>query len=135
MQYFVGTWACKVTPKGGPTLDVTVKFEMEAGILREWDDVQIPGAGGRYTISKSISYDAKNGRWVQAQNDRNGAWVASYLKPWKENTEEWLDVAASDSKLGKHETVRVSANVFAFGDYAIPSDPKPNTQGMCTRSR
>jgi hypothetical protein len=134
MQYFVGTWACKATPVGAPSLDVSIKFEMAAGVLREWDEVRIPGMAVPFTISKSISYDAKNGRWVQAQADSGGVWVVSHLKPWSGNTEEWLVVAASEGKLGRNETIRTSADAFGFRNYADPADTKPIMDGTCTRS-
>ncbi|MES2119691.1 MAG: hypothetical protein V4513_03840 [Pseudomonadota bacterium] len=134
MQYFVGSWACKATPAGGSTLDVFVNFVMDSGIMRERDEVTIPGNPVPYTISKSITYDQKNGRWVQAQLDGNGAWIVSTLKPWTGNTEEWLDEASSDGKLGRNETIRTSANEFGFRGYANPTDKKPNLDGICTRS-
>jgi hypothetical protein len=134
MQYFVGTWACKATPVGAPALDVSVKFVMDSGILREWDEMRIPGTAAPYTISKSISYDAKNGRWVQVQAESDGAWIVSYLKPWAGNTEEWLDEAASDGKLGRNETIRTGANEFGFKGYANPSDTRANVEGTCMRS-
>jgi hypothetical protein len=134
MQYFVGTWACKVTPAGVPPLNVSVGFVMGSGILREWDEIHVPGERAQYTISKSISFDSKNGRWVQAQADNNGAWIVSYLKPWTGNTEEWLDEAASNGKLGRNETIRTGADEFAFKGYVNPSDTKPNLEGRCTRT-
>lgn len=133
MHYFVGAWACKATPAGVPTLNVSVNFVMNSGILREWDEMQIPGRPVPYTISKSISYDSKNDRWVQAQADSNGAWIVSQLKPWTGNTEEWLDEAASNGELGRSETIRTGANDFGFRAYANPSDSKPSLEGTCTR--
>jgi hypothetical protein len=134
MQYFVGAWDCKAT-LGTLPLNISLKFVMDSGILREWDEVQIPGKAVPYTISKSISYDAKNDRWVQAQADSDGTWIVSYLKPWTGNTEEWLGQAASDGKLGRNETIRNGANDFAFKNYVNPVDTKPDLEGACTRAR
>lgn len=134
MQYFVGTWACKVTPIGGGSLDVSLKFVMDSGILREWDEVRVPGRPTPYTISKSISFDARNGRWVQTQVDGEGAWIVSYLKPWTGNTEAWLDEAAFGGKLGRDETIRTNANTFGFRRYANPANKKPDLEGICTRT-
>jgi len=134
MTYFVGTWTCKATPAGIPALDVSVKFTMDSGILREWDEVWLPGQSVPITISKSISYDARNGRWVQVQVDREGAWIVSTLKPWTGNTEEWLDEASSDGKLGRTETIRTSANEFGFRGYSNPANTKPQLDGTCKRS-
>ena len=134
MKYFVGTWTCKGAMAAGPTLDITLKFVMDSGILREWDEVRIPGTAAPYTISKSIAYDAKNGRWVQVQGDVDGTWIVSYLKPWTGNTEEWLGQASFDGKLGRNETIRTSANEFGFKNYANPEATKPDLDGTCTRS-
>lgn len=134
MQYFVGTWACKATPVGLPELDVSVRFVMDSGILREWDEIQLPSQPVPYTISKSISYDATKERWVQVQLDSKGVWIISNLKPWTGNTEEWLDEASSDGKLGRNETIRTSANEFSFRAYANPTNVKPDLEGTCTRS-
>ena len=133
MNYFVGAWACKAMPVGMPALDVSVNFVMDSGILREWDEMRIPGRSAPYTISKSIAYDSTNDRWVQAQADSNGGWIVSHLKPRVGNTEEWLDQAASSSKLGRNETIRIDANQFGFRGYAKPADAKPNLEGSCTR--
>ncbi len=107
---------------------------MNTGILREWDEMRFPGNAVPYTISKAISYDAKNSRWIQVQADSDGAWVVSYLKPWNGKTEEWLDQAASDGKLGRNETIRTSTNEFGFRGYANKVDTKPDLEGTCTRS-
>jgi len=134
MQYFVGTWSCNGGPVGTPPLHISVTFVMNSGILREWDEMRIPGQASPYTISKSISYDVKNERWVQMQVDSDGAWIVSYLKPWTGNTEEWMDQAAYNAKLRRNETIRTSANAFAFSGYANAADTKPDFRGTCTRS-
>lgn len=134
MKYFVGTWTCKGAMAAGPTLDITLKFVMDSGILREWDEVRIPGTAAPYAISKSIVYDAKNSRWVQVQGDVDGTWIVSYLKPWTGKTEEWLGQASFDGKLGRDETIRTGANEFGFKNYANPADTKPDLDGTCTRS-
>jgi hypothetical protein len=134
-QYFVGTWACKATLAGGPALDISITFVMDSGILREWDEVRIPGVAVPYTISKSISYDARNNRWVQAQTGSDGSWNVSYAKPWTGNTQEWLGVAATDDKLSRNETTRTGANEFGFRNYTNPADAKPSLEGTCTRSK
>ena len=82
--------------------------------MREWDAVQIPDQTTPYSISKSIVWDAKNGRWVQTQADNLGQWRVSYLKPWTGNTEEWLDQSSSDGKLGRDETVRTGRKRFCL---------------------
>lgn len=133
MSYFVGTWTCQATPVGMSALDVTVEFVRKGDILREWDEVLIPGAATPYTVSKSITWDAKNMRWVQVQGDSDGAWVVSYLKPWTGITEEWLDQASSGGKLGREETIRTASDRFSFKNYAKPADSKPTLVGTCTR--
>ncbi len=134
MQYFVGTWACVAGPVGMAPYAATATFAIDSGIMRESDVVQIPHRAAPYTVSKSISYDAKNVRWVQTQLDDEGAWSVSYLKPWTGKNEEWLDQSSSDGRLGRNETVRTGANDFAFYGYAAPADTKPDFAGKCTRS-
>src|SRR3954454_3645654 len=54
-QYFVGSWACKATTLGSiPIFDIAITFTMEAGLLRELDEVRIAGMAAPYTIHKSI---------------------------------------------------------------------------------
>jgi hypothetical protein len=82
MHYFVDTWTCAAGTVKNPTLyKIAITFEADSEIMREWDAVQIPGQTAPYSISKSIVWDAKNGRWVQTQVDNMGQWRVSYLKP------------------------------------------------------
>jgi hypothetical protein len=135
MQYFVGTWECSGGPVGVSPFNMTVTFDkIDSGIMRERDTVHIPGQTSPYTASKSVTYDAKNDRWVQTQLDDQGAWTVSYLKPWTGDTEEWVDQATSEGKPGRSETVRTNATSFAFYGYANPADTKPDFAGKCTRT-
>jgi hypothetical protein len=135
MQYFAGNWTCSAGPSEDPSrYKLALAFAMDSGIMREWDTVEIPGQSAPYTISKSISYDADNKRWVQTLLDAHGQWRVSYLNPWTGSREEWLDQYASAATLGRDETERIDAQNFAFRRYASSTDMKPVLEGRCTRS-
>ena len=122
MHYFVGTWSCSAGTVKNPTLyKIKVTFEADSEIMREWDAVEIPGQTTPYSISKSIVWDAKNGRWVQTQVDNIGQWRVSYLMPWAGNTEAWLDRSSSDGKPDRDETVRRARTILPLAPLPAPT--------------
>ena len=135
MQYYVGTWACQAGPPGSPPSNATVTYTLDSGVLREW--VLVPAQGKMTTpfaLSIAITYDQKNGRYVQTLIDSQGGWSISYATPWTGNTEQWIDQATMDGKPGHGQTVRTDQTSFSFTDYPTPTSMQAVFQGTCNRS-
>jgi hypothetical protein len=135
MQYYVGTWSCQAGPVGQPSSNATTTFTLDSGVLRQW--VLVPAQGkmtNPYVLSIVTTYDAKNGRYVEATLDNQAQWSISFAKPWTGNTEEWTDNATSTGKLGRGETIRTDNNTFSFSGYDTMTSTTASFKGTCTRS-
>jgi hypothetical protein len=135
MQYYVGSWSCVAANVGQKPVKATATFAMDSGVLREW--VVVPAQGKMtkpYALALSISYDAKNKRYVQATLDNLAGWTISYAAPWAGNTEQWTDHASDSGKLGHSQTVRTNQGSFSLEGYASMTAAKPNFKGSCTRA-
>ena len=135
MQYYVGTWSCVAGNVGQPPVKATATYTIDSGLMHQ--SVVVPPQGKMtkaYVLSIATSYDAKKGRYVEAQLDNMADWTVSFLKPWTGNTEKWTDQSSSTGKLSHSQTVRTNQNSFAFMSYPSMTSMKPNFKGTCTRS-
>lgn len=135
MQYYVGTWSCQAGPIGSPPNTATATFTIDSGVMRQW--VLVPAQGkmkSPYVLSIATTYDAKNGRYVEALLDNGANWTVSFAQPWTGNTEQWTDQSSSDGKLGHSQTVRTDQNSFTFTGYPTVTSTTPVFQGTCNRS-
>jgi hypothetical protein len=110
-------------------------YTLDSGLMREW--VVVPAQGKMktpYVLGITTTYDAKNGRYVQAGLDSTAVWWVSYAKPWMGNTEQWTDHANSSGKLGRAEAVRSDQNTFVFASYTTIASMKPGFRATCHRS-
>ncbi len=134
MKYYVGSWTCTAAQTGEKPSNATVEYTLTGGVLRGWVFVPMQGKmKSSYGSSIATSWDAKNGRYVQAQTDSEGAWNVAFAKPWSGQTEQWVDHASS-AKLGHGTTVRDGQNAFHFMSYPSATSMTANFQGSCKRS-
>jgi len=133
MQYYVGTWACAAV--GEPDSNATATYAIENGVMR--DSVVVPPQGkmtAAYQLAIVTTFDAKNDRYVQTSLDNQATWAVSFAKPFTGNTEEWVDNATFDGKLGRVEVVRNDRNAFDIIGYSTMSQSKPDYKVTCHRS-
>jgi hypothetical protein len=134
MQYYVGSWSCVGTQTGQAPSKATLTYTLDSGLLRSW--VVVPAQGKMkttYVLAVVTSYDSKNGRYVQTNNDNTSAWSITYAPPFTGNTEMWTDHANSTGKLGRGTVVRTDQNNFTFTGYPALTG-KPNFRAICRRS-
>ena len=134
MKYYVGSWTCMAGSTNQKPVSATVEYTLNDGVLRQW--VLVPAQGKMktpYGLSVAYSWDAKNGRYVSAQADNEGAWSVAYAKPWTGNTEDWIDHANS-GKLTHNSTVRDSQSTFHFMGYPSTTSMTANFKGTCKRA-
>jgi hypothetical protein len=134
MQYYVGTWSCLAGPPGQPPQKATATYTADSGILRQW--VSVPAQGKMtkaYALASSLTYDAKNQRYVSDSLDNTNSWGVSYVT-MTGNTEHWMDHATSDGKLGHATLVRTNKNSFALTGYSTPTGTKADFHVACTRA-
>jgi hypothetical protein len=135
LQYYVGTWSCTAGPIGSPPSTATATYTIDSGVMREW--VVVPPQGkmtNPYVLSIATTYDAKNGRYVEALLDNTASWSVSFAQPWTGNTEQWMDQSTSTGTLHHGQTVRTNQNSFTFTDYPTATSTQPDFQGTCNRS-
>ena len=133
LQYYVGTWSCVAGNVGQTPSKATATYTLTSGLLHE--SVDVPPSGKMkiaYVGSSSITYDAKNHRYVETWLGNDAGWSISYAKPWSGNTETWDDVQNSTGKLGRNVIVRTPAR-FDFTNYETIGSAKPVFKGYCTR--
>jgi hypothetical protein len=133
MQYYVGTWACVAA--GEPDSNSTATYAIENGVMR--DSVVIPAQGkmtAPYQLTIVTTFDPKNGRYVQTSLDNQATWAVSFAEPFTGNTEEWVNNATFDGKLGRVELVRTDRNAFDIIGYSTISQAKPDYKVSCHRA-
>src|SRR5580704_8539680 len=133
MQYYVGTWRCAAA--GEPDSNSTATYALENGVLRDW--VVVPAQGKMttpYQLAIATTFDAKNDRYVQTSLDNQASWAVSFAKPFAGKTEEWVNNATSDGKLGRVQVVRTDQNDFDIIGYSTMSQSKPDFKVTCHRS-
>ncbi len=134
MQYYVGNWTCAGGTPGQPPSKATLTYTLEGDVLRQWVVVAAQGKmTSPYMLSIAITYDSKNGRYVQTGLDNTASWWISYAKPWSGSTEMWADHANSTGKLGHGTAVRAQ-NSYTYTGYETMTATKPNFKITCTRS-
>lgn len=132
MQYYVGTWSCAAA--GEADSNSTATYAIENDVLR--DSLVIPPQGkmtAPYQLSIVTAFDAKNNRYVQTSLDNQGTWAVSFAKPFSGNTEEWVNNATSDGKLGRVQVIRTDQKTFDIIGYATMSQTKPDFKVTCHR--
>jgi hypothetical protein len=133
MQYYVGTWNCAAA--GEPDSNSTATYAIDNGVLR--DAVRVPAQGKMttpYQLAIVTAFDAKNNRYVQTSLDNQAMWAVSFAKPFTGKTEEWVNNATSDGKLGRVQVVRTDQNDFDIIGYSSMSQTKPDFKVTCHRS-
>jgi len=133
MQYYVGTWACSAA--GEADSNATATFTIQNGVMH--DSVILLPQGKMtvpYELTIITTFDPKNNRYVRTSIDSQAAWAVSFEKPFTGNTEEWVDNAASNGKLGRTEIVRTDQKTFNLTGYSTQSQAKPDFTVTCHRS-
>ncbi|HEX4014826.1 MAG TPA: hypothetical protein VHX17_13195 [Candidatus Cybelea sp.] len=132
MQYYAGTWACAAV--GEPDSKTTATYTIVNGVMR--DSVYLPPQGKMttpYQLEIVTTFDPKNDRYVQTTLDNQSVWAVSFAKPFTGNTEEWINTATYDGKLGRVEVVRAAASAFDILGYASVSQDKPDFKVTCSK--
>lgn len=133
MQYYVGTWSCIGGPLSKAPTKATATYTMDSGVLNGRVNVAPSGKTMQpFGVGFTTSWDAKNGRYVQTGNQSDAGWWVTAAKPFSGNTEQWMDVATYDGKLGHGVMVRTDRNSNTFTGYA--STGKANFKVTCHRS-
>jgi len=135
MQYYVGTWTCTGGMTGQAPAKATLTNTLDSGVMRQW--IVVPPQGKmkmQYTLSVAVTYDAKNGRYVQTGLDNQAGWWVSYAKPFTGNTEQWADHMNNTGKLGRSEVMRSDQNSYVYTGYDTMAATKPNFKTACRRS-
>lgn len=133
MQYYVGTWTCSAA--GEPDSNSTATYAIENGVLR--DSVLVPAQGKMttpYQLAIATAFDEKSNRYVQTSLDNQATWAVSFAKPFSGKTEEWVNSATSDGKLGRVQVVRTDQNDFDIIGYSTMTQAKPDFKVTCHRS-
>jgi hypothetical protein len=133
MQYYVGSWTCLAADE--PDSNSTATYAIENGVLR--DTVVVPAQGKMttpYELAIATTFDAKNNRYVQTSLDSTATWAVSFAKPFTGNTEEWVNSATSDGKLGRVQVVRTNEKAFDIIGYSTTTQAKPDFKVTCRRS-
>ncbi len=133
MRYYVGTWTCAAA--GEPDSKTTATYAIENGVMR--DSVVIPPQGKvtePYQLEIMTSFDPKNNRFVRTSLDNQASWRVAFAKPFAGSTEEWVDNASDDGKLGRVQVVRTDRNNFDILGYATIAQTKPYFKVTCHRS-
>jgi hypothetical protein len=133
MQYYVGSWTCAAVDE--PDSNSTATYTIENGVMR--DLVLVPAQGKMttpYELAIATVFDAKNNRYVQTSVDNQATWAVSFAKPFTGNTEEWVNTASFDGKLGRVQVVRTDAKTFSIIGYSTTTQPKPDFTVTCHRA-
>ena len=118
---------------GPDTGKATATYTLTSGLLHE--SVDVPPSGKMkiaYVGSSSITYDAKNHRYVETWLGNDAGWSISYAKPWSGNTETWTTCRTRPASSARNVIVRTPAR-FDFTNYETIGSAKPVFKGYCTR--
>jgi hypothetical protein len=127
MQYYVGTWSCTGGTIGKPPGHATLTYTMNGNVLQDW--IRAPKG---YVQSSALTYDSKNGRYVNAGVANSTNWFVSYTT-LSGNTETTFDHASSGT-LQHGITVRTSSTTFTYTGFPTLSAAKPNFKASCQKS-
>jgi len=128
IQYKVGTWSCTGGTIGKRPFHFTVTYTVKGDLLQIW--FRWPNG---YVESGSLTYDSKNHRYVRADVVSDGSWFVAYATI-NGNTENSVDQANNEGKLGRLVTVRNSNTSVTSTGYAAVSGGKPFLRATCLKS-
>jgi hypothetical protein len=135
LKYYVGTWSCLGGPVGAPAVKATITAVMNDGLLTEHVNVPMQsGMTGALSQTYTIAYNPIAKGYNQIEIDNFGGWGVSKADAWPGHTEEWDELAKSDGRLERDETVRTDQNHYTSTGYASLTDTVPNFKAVCERT-
>jgi hypothetical protein len=132
MQYYVGNWSCVGGEVGKKATTANVRYWLDNGLMRQWVSVSGQGMMKPYELNATITWDAKNGRYLQAGLDTEAQWWISYGK-LSGSTETWTDHATGSGKLGRSVATRTNDTQFTYQTFDTIAAAKPYFRVVCKK--